>query len=399
MARDIASPIERLSVHRNGAFLFAVILSFALLVSGCSRGKEDSGSGAIKVPESGVTSLADLTVEDRAVVASATFTLPAGSIVEVDSENIAAVRSITKVAHPLAEAGILDLSSGDYSLVLPQAIKHSEGFDIVDVRATDTMLMWVEAKAADGAWAVYSASLSGATPGEAILLEEGTSDYLLPSIAVSGSTAIWLHAPDPEKDKSEETTEARARDLGAAESRVLYATDATVRLPLRVCNGVVTITQRELVAGTRRSEIVAVGVADAKTLDRLVLPAPIAPSDAVYLEGAFTFAVPAKYDGVGPLGSVGTYLQTGEASFIRLTKQPLDTPTRKGAFFVAKEGKSTAVVDAAAKTYFLIPAIDNAPDYGDYLSVNGSGSRVVTFTQPTPTDGTEPYTIVRMFSF
>ncbi len=374
-------------------------MSLTLLVGGCSRGKDDASSGAIQVPESGVTSLADLTVEARTVEASGAFTLPAGSIVEVDSENIAAVRSITKVAHPLAEAGILDLTSGEYSLVLPQAVKHDQGFDIVDVRATDTMLMWVETKAADGSWAVFSASLSGVTPGQAILLEEGTADYLLPSIAVSGSTAIWLHAPDPEKDKSAEETEVRARDLDATESRVLLSTDATVRLPLRVCSGVVTVTERSLVAGTRQSEIVAVGVADGKTVDHLVLPAPIAPSDAVYLDGAFSFAVPAKYDGVGPLGSVGTYLQTGKASFIRLPKQPLDTATRKGALFVAKEGKSTAVVDAAAKTYFLIPAIDNAPDYGDYLSVNGSGSRVVTFTQPTPTDGTEPYTIVRVFSF
>lgn len=330
---------------------------------------------------------------------SATFTLPAGSTVEVDSENIAAVRSITKVAHPLAEAGILDLMSGEYSLVLPQAVRHFEGFDLVDVRATDTMLMWVEAKASDGSWAVFSASLSGVIPGEAVLLEEGSADYLVPSIAVSGSTAVWLHAPDPEKSKNTQKTEVRARDLGAAESRVLYSTDATVRLPLRVCSGVVTVTDRVLVAGTRRSEIVAVGVADGKPVARLVLPAPIAPSDAVYLDGAFSFAVPAKYDGVGPLGAVGTYLQTGEDSFIRLPKQPLDTATRKGAIFVAKEGKSTVVVDATAQTYFLIPAVDNAPDYGDYLSVNGSGSRVVTFTQPTPIDGTEPYTIVRVFAF
>lgn len=381
-----------------GIVSVSVAVALAAGLVGCSSSGDPDVGRSVVVEESGVTVLADLTADPAVIQPTAEWKVPQGSIVEVDSTRHAAVRSTTGEAHPLQEIGLLDLSSGEYSVVIPRAIGHDEGFDLCDVRATDELVAWIETRPSDDAWAVWAAPLSGSVPGAPVLLDEGDSSTVLPSMTVWGDRVCWLAVPDPD-GTSDADAQLRVRALGDDAYRAIWASSSTVTGSVRSAAGTVTVVERSRVSGTRRSSLIALDIESGDVVDTLVLPAPISPSDAVFLDGAFAFSVPAKYDGVGPLGSVGTYLQTGDATFVRLPRQPLDTPALVGNWFAAKEGASVVVVDATAGSYVGLPPVSGAPDFGEYIASNIPSSRLVTFTQPVVDDGSEAYTLVRVFSF
>lgn len=388
----------RVSTGRLSTLVLVLVLVTSLL-AGCRSSVEEPQTVS-DLRTATVVRLSDTETTLPAPELIATHRVPSGSIVEVDAANRAAVRSVTGLPHPLQAFSLLDLKTGAFITLLDSAIGHDAGYDIVDVRVSDSIAAWLETDMTSGAWKVFAAELPGTILGSPFEVAAGGEGTLLPSIGVSGNDVLWLTAPDP--DSATPAPEAVLSSLlmgGDGEPRVLFTSAATVSNPLTVGGRAATVVERARVSGVRQSTIRAFDLDTGNEVASLAIPAPINPSDAVYLNGRFTFSVPARYDGVGPLGDVGTYLQIGSTEFIRITRQPMDTPAFVSGRFVSKVGRGIVVVEGESKTHVELPSVDKLPDYGEYLASNGIASSVVTFTSPEVGAGQQPYTVVQVYSY
>lgn len=376
-----------------------VVALFLGALTGCGSDPEETETGPVLTTAT-VTRLADTSDGLAQPELTETFRLPAGSIVEVDAPTYAAVRSITGLPHPLNRFSLLDLRTGRMTTLLGQAVRHDAGFDIVDARAGERVAAWVETNMTTGEWSVQAGRLDGISIGTPVEVASGDATTMLPSIGVSGDEVIWLVSPDEGAEGSTGNAVLSALTLGSGgEPRVLFESAETVSLPVTVAGRVATVAERRRVTGIRQSTIRAIDIDSADEIASLELPAPINPSDAVYLDGRFSFSVPARYDGVGPLGDVGTFLQVEDAEFIRVARQPLDTPALVDGRFVVKDGRAISIVEADSKTHATLPTVDKLPDYGEYLASNGIASDIVTFTSPDVAMGEEPFTTVQVYSY
>ena len=391
---------RRVTIARLLTVAAVVALAFsASALTGCG-GRDDEPTPVSDLRTATVVRLTDTDASLEAPELVATHRLPAGSIVEVDASSRAAVRSVTGLPHPLQRFSLLDLKTGSFTTLLDQAVGHDAGYDIVDVRVSDSIAVWLETDMTSGAWRVFAADLPGSTLGSPLEVAFGGAGTLLPSIGVSGNDVLWLVAPDPEAAVPAPEAVLYALLMGSdGEPRTLFTSASTVSNPLTVAGRAATVVERARVGGVRQSTVRAFDIDTDKEVASLAVPAPINPSDATYLNGRFTFSVPARYDGVGPLGDVGTYLQIGSTEFIRITRQPMDTPAFVSGRFVSKVGRGIVVVEGESKTHVELPSVDKLPDYGEYLASNGIASSVVTFTSPEVGAGQQPYTVVQVYSY
>ena len=93
------------------------------------------------------------------------FELPYGTLVWASDDSIAACLVPTDQGTPLTQVALLSLGSGAYPIVLEQAVGSDLGFEIYDVRATSSTLVWTEADILDGVWRVYTARHDGGSIG------------------------------------------------------------------------------------------------------------------------------------------------------------------------------------------------------------------------------------------
>lgn len=144
------------------------------------------------------------------ITLSAEITLPYGTLMWATNDDIAALLLPTDTGSPLTTVSILRLSSGYYFSVLDQAVGTSEGFEIYDVRASSAGMVWTEVNILEGVWRIYGATLSDdASVGEPHLLDQDTSDWETPSIAICGSTVFWQVMPNSDGAKKAEASTVR----------------------------------------------------------------------------------------------------------------------------------------------------------------------------------------------
>ena len=67
--------------------------------------------------------------------------LPFGTLVWCSDDAVAACLLPTETAKPLAEVGLLDLSSAECTTIIEHAVGEAEGFEIYDVRANSAGVM------------------------------------------------------------------------------------------------------------------------------------------------------------------------------------------------------------------------------------------------------------------
>lgn len=137
----------------------------------------------LTVPSASVFSLDDCTEvgADTAFKLIGDFDLPLGTLVWANNESIAACLLPTATASPLTQVAILHLSSGNYETMLKAAVGASDGFEIYDVRASQSGLIWTESNILEGTWRIYAASLdSSLNLGTPRVLEEGGGDWKRP---------------------------------------------------------------------------------------------------------------------------------------------------------------------------------------------------------------------------
>ncbi|MCI8468736.1 MAG: Tat pathway signal protein [Eggerthellaceae bacterium] len=398
-----------------------------------AAGSRSNGLATLKVPEDAVFTSEDCEqIEDASSVMRMTASkeLPYGSLVWANDDTVAACLMPTDQARPLATVGLLSLASGTVNTVVKQAVGQDEGFEVYDVRANARGIVWAEADIMDGLWRVYAAASDGTSISEPALVDEGTTDWEMPTLAASGDYAWWQVLPRLDgPSKNEPSTLRRAR-FGSSEVEQVYSSNGRMSCPPSAVADGVVITPRAATSGTYY-QLTRLDAATAEVTDAVVLPNAMRPLEAAYGPTGFNFAFDAIYnygDGIKNLGTYvpaapvsvdaapieeegdGSSLRTIDAAgaaaysaapWFRFPRTPTAAPAWCGRWLMVKSTKAVCGVDPQTRQYFMLDVQSGADDYGDYLASTGSASRVVTFSNIdyTPLDGEQQrHCLVRVWS-
>lgn len=421
---------EVLLTRRHFLYGAAGLAALAVLGGGgyaaSKAASSSSGSlSTLKVPESAVFTSEDCEqIEDPDTVMRLVTTkeLPYGSLVWANDDSVAACLMPTDQAKPLSTVGLLSLASGTVSTVLKQAVGQDEGFEVYDVRACARGVVWAEADILDGLWRVYSAPSDGSSIGEPTLLEEGTTDWEMPTLAASGDYAWWQVLPRLDGPKKTEASRLSRAPFGSSQAEEVYSSNGRMCTPPCAVDGGVVITPRAATSGTYY-QLTRLDATTAQATDAVVLPSSMRPLEAGYGPTGFSFAFDAIYNYGDGIKNLGTYVPAkavsveapavaegedgggdasplraldnagaaayGDASWFHFPRTPTAPPAWCGKWFMVKSTRAVCGIDPESRRYFTLDVKNGTDDYGDYLASTGSGSRVVTFSNIdyTPLEG------------
>lgn len=384
-------------------FLFGALGVTALAAAGGAasvviKQKQEEANSALTILEVPTTSVTTLSTSDTegpfALVDDAStrmnvmgrFELPYGSLVWASGDDVAACLVPNDEAKPLATVSLLSLSSGNLSTALDQAVGQDDGFDIYDVRATESGIVWTEADILDGLWRVYTASVSNGTVGEARLVDEGDSQWETPTIAAAGKHAFWQVMPKAEGDYSAEDSLVKRATMGSGDGETVYTSHGRLCTPPYALADSVVITPRADTSGTYY-QLTHVDAASGNVLDTMVLPRSMKPLEAGYGDTGFTFSFDAWYTYGEGIANIGTYTPTARvansdysnAPWFCFGRAPSAAPAWCGKYFMVKSTRTVCGIDLETNEYFALQPDNGSDDYGEYLASTGSNATVVTY--------------------
>lgn len=392
---------ELLLTRRHFLFGALGVGALAAIGGGASviiKKKQDEAASAVTVLEVPSTSMTTLKtpdgsglftlIEDTGIRMGTTgrFELPYGTLVWANDDTVAACLLPTAEAKPLTQVGLLSLGSGNLSTVLEKAVGQDEGFDIYDVRASASGLVWTEADIFDGIWRVYTASTDGATIGEAHLVDEGDALWEMPSIAAVGKFAFWQVMPKADGDMSAEDSLVKRTTMSSGSSEVVYTSHGRLCTPPYALADSVVITPRAETTGTYY-QLTHLDAASGEVLDTMVLPRAMKPLEAGYGDTGFSFSFDAIYNYGDGISNLGTYTPTTRvtdgdysgAPWFCFNRAPSAPPAWCGKYFMVKSSRTVCGIDLNTNEYFALQPDNGADDYGEYLASTGSGDSIVTY--------------------
>ena len=382
----------------------AGIAGIALASSGIARltsKKEEAAedSSALSVAPDSVFTLSDCTEADASdcMRLVSEFKLPYHTLVWACNDSYASCLVPTSGSAPITKAGILDLDSGSLATVLDGPISSENGYDIYDVRCSSRGIVWTEANAFTGEWRVYHATHSGESIGDPMLADHGTTDYEIPTLAVSEARAFWQVLPSAGTKGVESLL--KSSTYGTKGTDIAYRSNGRMATPPYSCDEGVVITPR-----TKGSAVAyQITLVDGTSMDQrdaLVLPASMSPLEAGYANDRFAFSFDAIYNVKSGIANLGTYApvksgtpQPGDEWF-RFSRNPSAPPAWAGQWLVVKSTKSVSGVDPVNRLVFALDCPDRSDDFGDYLASTGTRGIVATYAHVSRSD-TDEYTLLR----
>lgn len=317
----------------------------------------------------------------------ATVEMPYGTLVWSNSEDVAACLIPTEGSKPLAQIALLSLGSGTYETVVEQAVGQDEGFEIYDVRATATGMIWTEADILEGIWRIYTVRVDGMSVGEPVLADEGNGEWETPTIAVVGSRAFWQVLPKADGPRKAEDSVLKRASVGTANAEVVFSSHGRMSTPPYPTADAIVITPRTDTSSVHH-KLTCIDAATGDVRDTMVLPKSMKPLEAGYGETGFMFSFDAIYNYGGGIANLGTYVPASRvtdgsysgAPWFRFSKTPTAAPAWCGSFLMVKASTAVCGIDLDANTYFAFDVKSGADKYGEYLASTGSGNSVVTYT-------------------
>lgn len=353
----------------------------------------------LKVPTDAVTSSDSLSLLDdynTCVSLVGNFELPYGSLVWASDSSVAACLIPTEGARPLTKVALLILSSGAMPFLLEGALGVDEGFEIYDVRATSSALIWTEADILEGIWRVYTAPLHDAAMGSPTLADEGDSAYEMPSLAAVANHVFWQVLPKPNGPKKTEDSVLKCSIAGFPDSRIIYTSHGRMATPIYALDDGVVITPRTDTQ-TPHYQLTYLDAQSAEIRDTLVLPSSMKPLVAGYGRTGFSFSFDAIYNFGDGISNLGTYTPArsvkdgnyNAAPWFCFRRSPLAAPAWCGSYFIVKSTRAICGIDMENNKYFALDVESGADDYGEYLASTGSHDKIVTFANidHTPLSG------------
>lgn len=406
-------------------FLFGALGVGALAAAGAgasaiieqTKNNPDDDLVVLTVPESAVLASgsdefgASFTqIDDPATLMNLTgsFELPYGSLVWASDDDVAACLLPTDSGKPLTNVALLALGSGTYNTVLDQAVGSNEGFEIYDVRATATGLIWSEADILDGIWRVYTARHDGATIGTPTLVEEGDEDWEMPTIAATGNRAFWQMLPKASGSKKTEPSLFKGATMGSSDVETLWTSIGRMASAPYALDGAVVITPRTDTSSIHY-QLTCLDATSGEVRDTMALPTSMKPLEAGYGNTGFMFSFDAGYQYGDGISSIGTYAPatkvTGgdysSAPWFRFSRNPTAAPAWCGSYLMVKSLTQVVGINFDTSQWFALDAKSGAAEYGDYLASTGSRNTVVTFSNVNdrPLGGeAKQYCLVRVWS-
>lgn len=369
-----------------GAVAVAGAAAFA---SGAFGGDSGGGIDYLTVPEDAMTPLTDLEAlegyEDSVRLVN-TIDVPFGSLVWSNDDQVCACLLPTKSGSPLTEAALLFMGSGTMATALEEAVNRGDGFEIYDVRATSSGMVWTEANIMQGVWKIYGAPLANGTLGQPRLLDEGDATYETPTLGAAGPYALWQKIPLASDDLTNRS-QLLCAAFDGGETRCLYESRRRNATPLWVDAESAVITPR-LDSSTTYHQLTRIDIASGAATDTLTLPAAMKPLEAAYGSTGFMFSFPDIYNYGGGIANLGTYVPYGLPSdgnysamrWFGFNRTPSAPPAWAGNLLIVKSTYSVCGIDLDAGTYFAIDVENGADKYGEYLVSTGCRDSFVTYT-------------------
>ena len=360
--------------------------------------KELSAIHTLSVPEQAVFVSTDCDeIEDYSAVmaASTSISLPYGSLVWSNDSSVAATLVPTDTGSPLVQAGLITFSNGNHQIVLEEAVNQSDGYQIFDVRANDKGIVWVEANILTGQWRVYGSTSPLAGSLSPYLLDEGSDDWEMPSLAAVGNYAWWQLLPQIGGAKKSENSLLRRAHFGTDGVETVYESKGRMSSPPYADSDSLVITPRLDASGTYY-QLTRLKASSAEVTDTLVLPASMSPQEAGFGPTGFNFAFDAIYNYGDGIANLGTYTPItlpvvneedgsptqaySQTPWFRFARTPLAPPAWCGNWFMVKSTQAVCGVNFADMTYFALPVESGCDSYGEYLASTGNQDHIVTYT-------------------
>lgn len=406
-----------------GVGVVAIAAGGGAALASRANSSDKTDIAVLDVAEEATSSLDGLTEVDSSSAMSlvGNFELPYGTLVWSSDDATAACLLSTEQSKPLTQIGVLSLASGECPVVVSQAAGQDEGFEIFDVRACEAGLVWVEADILEGAWRVYSASLSRSdtgtlSAGEPILLEEGDSDWEMPTLAVAGGYAFWQVLPQATGAARSENSLVKRAAFGSRAADVVYTSQGRMSTPPYSLADSIVITPRTRTSSVHH-QLTRIDAQTGEVLDAMVLPTSMKPLEAGYGTTGFMFSFDSIYNYGGGIANLGTYAPKttvqaaaadgsgnaaySDAEWFRFPRNPTAPPAWCGKWLMVKSTSAVCGIDFSSDSYFSFDVKSGTDSYGDYLASTGTGQVVVTYSNIDyqPLDGDEQkYCNVRVWN-
>ena len=252
---------------------------------------------------------------------------------------------------------------------------------IYDAQCSDSVFAWSELDIVSHEWRLFAASLADGALGTVNTLWKADADYDPPLVCCSGSSVIWLVMPSTSGSKTSENSSCYLWQAGASSADEVVRSSGRFACAPTVSDGNVTLVPRVRANEGRYFGITAYTLESGLStqVNQLVLPASVSPMYATFMDGNFVFSIEANYGTGGLLGNMGTYIGSGDGSFVALPREPAAVCVGKGGVYLIKTRAGHVIVDTNAQTYATLAAPSRALDYGDYPASMGTTSTFVTF--------------------
>ena len=395
--------ITRRNLLLGAAGLGVVAAGAAGAMALSNRESDTEEISTLKVPEDAVFDLESCAEVDTfdAFEKVGDFELPFGTLLWANDDTIAACLFPTEEASPLVHMGILHLPSGASYTMRESAVGAEEGFEIYDVRASSSGMVWMEAAIMEGRWRIYVASLSpDLALGEPQLVEEGDSSTEIPSITIIDDYAYWqCMAPISNENARKEPSSVRRARVGEGKASTLYESVGRMSAPINTFENSIIFTPRHKDA-TSYCDLIRIDASSGKVLDSLTLPSGMYPHQVAYGATGFSFCFENIYDYGGGISNLGSYSPAeapknggySDVPWFRFNRTPTTAPCWCGDnWFMVKSNQSVCAVNFANKVFCSFGVESGCLDWGDFLISGGKRNLIVTALQidDTDTEGNE----------
>lgn len=371
-------------------------------------GSKEISVDSISVPTEAVNSLSDYNQVDytQHVKLAGSYKLTYGTLVWADNDTVAACLVPSETSSPLNTVSLLFLSSGKTASVLSAAQGTADGYEIIDVRCSENGLVWTESSAYESAWRVYTAKLNGSDVSAITQVDQGDSNWLIPSLAAVGNTAFWQVNPNTSGDCASERSALKSARFGSSDVSVPLTSKKAFATRVTAADDGVVATPRVEATGTYY-QLTKVSANDNATVDQMVLPSSMTPDLAGYGRSGFSFGFSSIYNFGGGIANLGTYTprsavqanQYNDLQWFRFSRSPITAPCWSGEWFVVKSTTALCGVNFASQSYFAIDTASGCDTYGEHLVSTGTRSSFVGLSQITDdNDSKNDHALVRVFT-
>lgn len=326
----------------------------------------------------------------EAITLAAQAHLPYGTMLWASDDDCAACLLPCETSNPLTKVGILSFDTGKMTTVLETAVGADSGFAIYDVRANRQGVIWTESDILNQKWRIYTATLAGimtdaAILGTPVLAAEGTGDWQLPELAVSGGYGFWQLCPTPDGPAEKEDSLLVRNAFGApdTEAKVIYESAGSMACaPSTTASGIAIAPRDD--ASSKRYILAHIDAESGQVTDAMMLPTSMRPAFIAYGTSGFSFAFDSIYNFDNGISNLGTYTpvtaDAPEGEWFCFSRTPYTDPAWCGNWLIVKSTSVIAGIDLANKRYFTMSPEYATQGYGEFLASTGATKRFVTYS-------------------